>query len=76
MDYSFFCNFCGDYFTSKNKNEVKEYLKKHKIIIESSGQIFKICKLLPTKAKTMARPAIVNIINELFTRKEANVRKV
>src|SRR4030067_361463 len=31
MDYSFFCNFCGDYYTSKDKNEVKEYRKKYKI---------------------------------------------
>ena len=76
MDYSFFCNFCGDYFTSKNKNEVKEYRKKHRIIIENSGQILRICKLLPTKAKTLARPTIVDIINEFFTRKEVDVRKV
>ena len=76
MDYSFFCNFCGDYYISKDKREIKEYRKKHKIIIENSGQIFKICKLLPTKAKTLARPAIVDIINEFFTRKEVDVRKV
>jgi len=76
MDYSFFCNFCGDYYTSKDKNEVKEYRKKHKIIIENSGQIFKACKLLPTKTKTLARPAIVDTINELSARKEANVRKI
>ena len=55
MSYSTFCSNCGDYFSSKDKKEVKKHKDNHKIV---DRNLRKYCPLQMTQRGTLARPEL------------------
>ena len=64
MKYSFYCKNCGDSFMSNDKEQVKEYRKKHFVKYTSWMGIFQHCPLVETKRGTYARPQLAIMIDE------------
>ena len=65
--YSFYCKKCGDFFSSEDKEKVKNYRKKHKAFM-------KPCPMQLTKRGTLARPSLAIMIDEEEKLKEMEER--